>query len=262
MGLKFLKATRIVFVFVIGLALKVDAQESKKVKIRTDSLVQSDVWGGALSHIKSNLNKRFQDFKHNDIYVFAGMGLAKQNIDIGNYSNGFNYSLNDFQKNIYKPGFLGGIRFDGIYKEKHLYSFAFSLNKVSTGTNISNGIKISPFVGDFITIKPEDQFVFFNFASHYKKIVKITDTSKYKLYVVVGPSFDWRLSGQSLDNQVHHNYKQIQIKGDLGLEFDNKTYYTLFLHYYHSLTSITKQPINTSYNAFEMGIILKAKDLF
>ena len=39
-------------------------------------------------------------------------------------------------------------------------------------------------------------------------------------------------------------------------------YYTLFLHYHHSLTSITQSPIVTKFNAFELGIMLKAKDLF
>ena len=218
--------------------------------------------GDQIHHIKKSFNKVLDKLSQKDIYVFAGMGLAKQNIDPGSFNSGFNYPLADFQKDIFKPGYFAGFRIDGTHDKQYQYSVAFSLNRVSTGTKIVDGIKIGPFVGDFIAMKPEDQFLFFSISPHYKKLLHLTDTSKFKFYLVFGPSIDWRLSDQSLDNQINDNYNHFQLKADIGLEFDNKTYYTLFLHYKKGLTSITKSPINSSFNMFELGLMLKAKDIF
>jgi hypothetical protein len=52
------------------------------------------------------------------------------------------------------------------------------------------------------------------------------------------------------------------LKADIGLEFDNKSYYTLFLYYKQGINSITKSPISTNMNSLELGMKTKASDLF
>ncbi len=88
------------------------------------------------------------------------------------------------------------------------------------------------------------------------------DTTKFKFYFVAGPSLDVRMSGQSLDNQVRDNYSKLFLRAHLGLEFNNNDYYTLFFHYKQGLHSITKSPIQTGLNSFNMGMMIKASDLF
>ncbi len=110
--------------------------------------------------------------------------------------------------------------------------------------------------------KADDQFLNLSIAMHYKKLLAISDTSKYHFYFVLGPSLDTRLSAQSADNLVNNNYARFLLRGDLGFEFENKNFYTLFLHYKQGLTSFTKSPIKTNINSFELGMMIKAIDLF
>jgi uncharacterized protein len=45
-------------------------------------------------------------------------------------------------------------------------------------------------------------------------------------------------------------------------EFVNDDFYTIFFHYKQSLHSITKSPIQTGFNNFDLGMLIKASDLF
>ena len=101
-----------------------------------------------------------------------------------------------------------------------------------------------------------------NVAAHYKKLLPIGDRVRYQLYVVAGPSVDVNIGGTSIDNQVTDAYKKLFFKGDLGLEFYNRSNYNLFFHYHQSLSSITGSSITTNLSSFEMGMMVKAKDLF
>ena len=201
-------------------------------------------------------------FSKNEIYLFAGMNFSLQEVKADAFSSPFNYHFEDIQKNIYLPGFFGGFRFDGLYNKKDRYSIAFSLNKLSTGVNLRSSHTVSPFVGNFSAVKPDEQFFVFNLAPHYKKLIALTDTSKYKIYAVIGPSIDWRLSDQSLENRVDKHYKSFMLKADVGVEFDNRSYYTIFLHYHHSLSSFTNQPVDVRLHSFEIGAMIKTKDIF
>jgi len=205
-------------------------------------------------------NKLFVDFTDNNVMLMAGMNFAKQNIRANDYTSPFIYAVE--QKNVFKPGFFGGFRVDGKYKEKHPYAVAFSLNKYVAGANYKENKSVEPFIGGFSNFKAAEQSLSLNMTALYKKLIPISDTAKYQFYVVAGPSLDIRLSGQGIDNKVNNNYRKMFLRAQLGVEFENKDFYTLFFHYKQGLHSITKSPIQTGFNNFDLGMLIKASDLF
>ena len=176
-------------------------------------------------------------------------------------ASNFNYAISDINEDVYKTGYFGGIRLDGMFKKKHEYSLSFNLNKISTGANYTATSSLTPVVGSFSPFKAEDHFFIMSIAAHYKKLIPYGDLQKFKFYIVGGPSVDARLSKTSLDNQVTNAYKRIGIKGDLGLEFNNRSLYTMFFHYQYNIGSLTKSPIKNNINSFQLGIMVKATDL-
>jgi hypothetical protein len=204
----------------------------------------------------------FINFTDNNTYLLAGMSFSKQTIKTGDYAASFNYNLNDFNKNVFKPGYYAGFRVDGKYKQVHNYSFAMTLNKLATGTYYKEHSSLPLFIGSFSKFKADEQFFNLSIAAHYKKLLVLGDTAKYKFYIVAGPSIETRLSEQSADNLTKNNYQRFLLRGDLGAEFDNNGYYTLFLHYKQGISSFTKAPINTNINSIELGMMIKASDLF
>ena len=206
--------------------------------------------------------KTFINFTDNSTYLLAGINFSSQAITAAGYNSSFNYNISDNTMGGFKPGYFAGIRVDGLYKVKHNYSFQVSLNKLATTNNYNDAKSLAPFLGRFSNFKADDQFLNLNMAIHYKKLLAISDTSKYHFYFVLGPSLDSRLSKQSADNLVNNNYVRFLLRGDVGLEFENKNFYTLFLHYKQGLTSFTKSPIKTNLNSFELGMMIKANDLF
>jgi len=219
-----------------------------------------------IQQIKKNFNtswnKTFIDFTDNNTYLLAGIGLSKQTITAGGYSSSFNYNLSDINSNAFKPGYFAGFRVDGKYKEKHNYSFGMVLNNLVTGNNYKDSKSLAPFLGSFSNFKADERFLNLSIAAHYKNLLAISDTSKYKFYLVVGPSLDTRLSEQSADNLINNNYSRFLLRADVGFEFENKNFYTLFLHYKQGLTSFTKSPISANVNSLEIGMMFKASDLF
>jgi hypothetical protein len=207
-------------------------------------------------------NKTFINFTDNNTYLLAGMGLSRQVISTGAYNSSFNYNLSDINSNAFKPGYFAGFRVDGKYKEKHNYSFGVVLNNLVTGNNYNDSKSLAPFIGSFSNFKADDRFLNLSIAAHYKKLLVLSDTSKYKFFAVIGPSLDTRLSEQSADNLVNNNYARFLLRGDVGFEFEKQNFYTLFLHYKLGLTSFTKSPIKSNINSFELGMMIKASDLF
>ena len=195
------------------------------------------------------------------ISLLAGANFSKQTVDAGGYNSNFNYAISDINEDVYKTGYFGGIRLDGMFKKKHEYSLSFNLNKISTGANYTATSSLTPVVGSFSPFKAEDHFFIMSIAAHYKKLIPYGDLQKFKFYIVGGPSVDARLSKTSLDNQVTNAYKRIGIKGDLGLEFNNRSLYTMFFHYQYNIGSLTKSPIKNNINSFQLGIMVKATDL-
>lgn len=205
-------------------------------------------------------NNVFIDFTDNEVFLMAGMNFAKQNIRANDYNAPFVYAVE--QIDVYKPGFMAGFRIDGKFKEKHPYAVAFTLNKYSAGTNYKETKTLEPFIGGFSNFKAAEQLFSFNMTALYKKLIPITDSVKYKFYVVAGPSLDIRLSGQGLDNQVNNSYRKMFLRAQVGLEFDNKSYYTIFFHYKQGIHSVAKSPIQTGFNSFDLGMLIKVSDLF
>ena len=190
------------------------------------------------------------------------MGFSKQTISAGSYNSNFNYNLSDFNSNVFKPGYYLGFRVDGKYKEKHNYSFGMVLNNLVSGNYYKDSKSLSPFIGSFSNFRADDRFLNLSIAAHYKKLLTITDTSKYVFSLVIGPSLDTRLSEQSADNLVNNNYSRFLLRADIGVEFENKNFYTLFLHYKKGVTSFTKSPISSNITSLEIGMMIKASDLF
>jgi hypothetical protein len=133
---------------------------------------------------------------------------------------------------------------------------------MSTGTNYKESVALQPFLGSFSPFKADNVFWMLNTAVHYKTVLNISDTSKFKFRLVLGPSLDTRLSKSSEDNIANSNYHRFVLRGDIGLEFTNRTYYTFFLHYKQGLTSFTAAPINTTLNSIDFGMLVKASDFF
>jgi hypothetical protein len=210
----------------------------------------------------SSWNKTFVNFTDNNTYLLGGINFSNQVITAGEYNASFNYNISDNTAGGYKPGYFAGFRVDGLYHDKRNYSFQVSLNKIATANNYKDAKSLPPFLGSFSNFKADDQFLNLSMAMHYKKLLAISDTSRYLFYFVLGPSLDTRISGQSADNLVNKNYARFLLRGDVGFEFENKNFYTLFLHYKQGLTSFTKSPIKTNVNSFELGMMIKASDLF
>ena len=245
---------------------QINITDKKLSQKQQDKLYLKQPGTKATQKFKKNLNaswnKTFVNFTDNSTYLLAGMNFSNQGITAAGFNSSFNYNITDNSTSGYKPGYFAGFRVDGLYKDKKNYSFQVSLNKIATANNYKDAKSLTPFLGSFSNFKADDQFLNLSIAMHYKKLIAISDTSKFKFYFVLGPSLDTRLSKQSADNLVNNNYARFLLRGDLGFEFENKNFYTLFLHYKQGITSFTKSPIKTNVNSFELGMMIKASDLF
>ena len=204
----------------------------------------------------------FAKLVKNNLYLTAGMNFSKQTISINSYSSKFIYDLNNYNKNLYKPGYFIGFRYEGNAKQNQKMIYALSLEKVVAGSKYLDGINLPPFLKYFTPFKADDQIVIMSLASYYKQEFPFGEMNKYKLSLVLGPSMNIRLSEQSPDNLINKNYKHIYFSGDGGIEFNNPSFYTVFVHYKLALSSFTKTPIQTNMNSVEIGTIIKTSDLF
>ena len=206
--------------------------------------------------------KGFSHFIENQVSLLAGLNISKQDINVRDYSSKLNYQLADYQNNSFKTGYFIGFRIDGKPKLKDKYDLSLSFNKIIAGTNYQDDKSLRPFLGAFSKFKADDNFFMLNINAHYKKQILADIENKKKFYLVFGPSIDIRISGQSEDNQIQNNYKQLVPKVDIGLEFDNQSYYSIFIHYKQPLSSFTRNSINTQLNSIEIGTVFKVSDLF
>lgn len=209
-----------------------------------------------------SLKQFFPNSSSNTIFFSSGINFSKQNTSGFDYTIPFNYDLKNIQNDVYKPGYFVGARWERSFKNKHLYNIEIGLQRISSGTNYKTAVSLDPFIGDFVQHKADNQFFILNIGTNYKKLINSKNNEKHKFYALIGPTFDIRLSKQSLNNKVTNSYNKILLRANLGLEFDNNGYYTIFMHYKPSITSFTKQPITTSLNSFEFGMMLNANDIF
>lgn len=206
--------------------------------------------------------KLTSELKKKDFFVNAGINFSKQTINGMDNSLPFNYDVSKMNTDVYKPGYFIGARWERVFKGKHLYNIEMGLNKISSGTKYTMVTNLDPFIGEFVQHKADAQFFILNIGANYKKLLPIKNMDKFKLYVLAGPSLDFRLSNQSIHNKVTNSYKKILLRANFGVELDNNGYYTVFMHYKPSVSSFTKQPIHTTMNSFELGMMMNVNDIF
>jgi hypothetical protein len=214
-----------------------------------------------LRKIKKSLAKKFVNFVGNDVSLFGSLALSKQNINDNGVTAPINYVYNTVNNNTFNSGYSGGFRIDGIYKEKHRYALSFAVNRVAAGNHYKNKYSLSPFIEDFTHFKADNNFTTLSIAAHYKKLLPVNAMNKYKFYAVFGPSFDYKISSISKQNLINGAGNRSIINGDLGAEFDNKGYYVLYAHYKLGV-NMTSSSVPVQLNRFEIGMSIKAKDLF
>ena len=193
--------------------------------------------------------------------LFANMSLSKQVINDNGVGSQFNYPFAELNRNSFKPGYTVGGRYDGTIKGSNFYSISLSANRVNSGSKYKNSYAMSPVIGDFTHYKADNKMMTINAAVHFRKLLPISDVSKYKFFLVLGPSIDCRISGFGSDHVVYEKGKRILVNGDLGLEFDNRGYYVLFAHYRIG-ASLPKPVVPISLTRFELGMSIKTRDLF
>jgi hypothetical protein len=211
--------------------------------------------------IKQSLAKKFVNFVGNDVSLFGNLVLSKQSINDKGVTAPINYLYNTVNSNTFNSGYSGGFRIDGIYKEKHRYALSFAVNRISVGNNYKNKYSLSPFIDDFTHFKADNNFTTLSIAAHYKKLLPVNAMNKYKFYAVFGPSFDYKISHISNEQLINGAGNRAIINGDLGAEFDNKGYYVLYAHYKLGV-NMTSSSVPVQLNRFEIGMSIKAKDLF
>lgn len=211
--------------------------------------------------IKKSLAKTFVNFTNNDLSLYGSLNLSKQKINDNGITAPINYLYNSLNNNSYEAGLSGGFRMDGMFKEKHPYSFSFGINRITVGNNYQNIYSLAPFIDDFTHFKADNVFTTLSIAAHYKKLLPVNDMNKYKFYAVIGPSFDYKISSISEENLINGAGNRVFINLDLGTEFDNKGYYILFAHYKLG-NYISSATVPVQLNRFEIGMSIKTKDLF
>ena len=230
-------------------------------KKQQDSLYLLNPGQERIRKIKKSLAKKFVNFVGNDVSLFGNLVLSKQKINDNGVTAPINYLYNTVNSNTFNSGYSGGFRIDGIYKEKHRYALSFAVNRVAAGNNYKNKYSLSPFIDDFTHFKADNNFTTINVAAHYKKLLPVNAMNKYKFYAVFGPSFDYKISRISNEQLINGAGNRAIINGDLGAEFDNKGYYVLYAHYKLGV-NMTSSSVPVQLNRFEIGMSIKAKDLF
>ena len=193
--------------------------------------------------------------------LFGALTLNKQSVNDAGIYVPINYLYNSVNNNVFKPGYSGGFRYDGITKRNNNYALSFAINSVSAGTSYANKYTLAPFMEDFTHFKADNQFTTLSVAAHYKMLLPVSDMNRYKFYAVVGPSLDYKISTISADHLIKGAGNRAFLNGDLGAEFDNKGYYILYAHYKLG-GNLTKSTAPIQMNRFELGMSIKVKDLF
>jgi hypothetical protein len=193
--------------------------------------------------------------------MFGALTLNNQSVNDANITVPVNYLYNSVNNNIYKPGYSGGFRYDGVFNPRNKYSLSFAVNRVSTGSYYKNKYSLAPFMEDFTHFKADNQFTTVSFAMHYRMLLPINEMRNYKFYAIAGPSVDYKISTISDEHLISGAGNRAFLNGDLGAEFDNKGYYVLYAHYkLGNYLSSSTAPIQM--NRFELGMSIKVKDLF
>ena len=260
MQLAKLISTRI-FLFFIALVFSNSIFSQDLTTKQLDSAFLAHPFKDRVEAFKKSIAKKFINFQGNDLSLFGALSLNQQSVNDKAVTAPINYLYDDLNSNSFKPGYTGGFRIDGIYNEKHRYSLSLAINRVIAGSKYTNKYSLNPFIEDFTHYKADDQFTTLSIAAHYKKLLPINDMRKYKFYAVAGPSVDYKISTISKDHLINGADNRAFINADLGAEFDNKGYYVLYAHYKLG-TNLFSSTVPVQMNRFEIGMSIKAKDLF
>ena len=226
-----------------------------------DSLYLSHPFKDKMQRLKKSVAKNFVNFKGNELSLFGALSLNKQSINDKGITAPINYIYDAVNSNSFNSSYSGGFRWDGIYNEKHLYSFSFAINKIIAGSYYQNKYTLSPFVEDFTHFKADNKYTTLSMALHYRKLLPINDMQKHKFYVIAGPSFDYKISTISNENLINGAGSRFFVNGDIGAEFDNQSFYVLFAHYKFG-SQLINSTVPIQLNRFEIGVSIKASDLF
>jgi len=261
MNKRFVLFEKILICFSLLLLLVQGVNAQTLTKKQQDSAYLVNPSQERIRKIKKSFAKTFVNFVGNDVSLFGSLALSKQNINDNGVTAPINYLYNTVNSNTFNSGYSGGFRIDGIYKEKHRYSLSFAVNRIAAGNYYQNKHSLSPFIDDFTHFKADNNFTTISIAAHYKKLLPVNAMNKYKFYAVFGPSFDYKISSISKENLINGAGNRAIINGDLGAEFDNKDYYVLYAHYKLGV-NMTSSTVPVQLNRFEIGMSIKAKDLF
>ena len=252
---------QIFFLFLLAFLVFNTVNAQTLSKKQQDSLYLFNPGKERILKIKKSLTKTFINFTDNHISLIGSLVLSKQSINDNGVTAPINYLYNNLNTNNYDPGFNGGFRIDGIYNEKHRYTFSIGVNRITAGSNYKNIHNLSPFIEDFTHFKADNKFTTISLSAHYKKLLPVNAMNKYKFYAVFGPSFDYKISKISNEQLINGAGNRAFLNADLGAEFDNKGYYILYAHYKLG-KYLTSSTVPTQLNRFEIGMSIKTKDLF
>jgi len=261
MGLANTFSHRVLCIFLLAIFVGSTVHAQTLTKKQQDSAFLLHPGQERIRKIKKSLAKTFVNFTGNDLSLYGSLNLSKQKINDNGITAPINYLYNSLNNNSYEAGFSGGFRMDGMFKEKHPYSFSLGINRIAVGNNYQNIYSLAPFIDDFTHFKADNVFTTLNITAHYKKLLPVNDMNKYKFYAVIGPSFDYKISSISEENLINGAGNRAIINGDFGAEFDNKGYYVLFAHYKYGV-NIKSSSVPIQLNRFEIGMSIKTKDLF
>ena len=261
MGLANTFSYRVLCIFLLAFLVGSTVHAQTLTKKQQDSAFLLHPGQERIRKIKKLIAKSFVHFTGNEVSLYGSLDLTKQHINDNAISAPINYLYNNINDNSYNSGFSGGLRIDGIYKEKHGYSLSFGLNRITTGNYYEFKHALAPFIDDFTHFKADNVFTTINIVAHYKKLLPVNDMNKYKFYAIFGPSFDYKISRISNENLINGGGNRAIINGDVGAEFNNKGYYVLFANYKLG-ANITRSSVPVQLNRFEIGMSIKTKDLF
>lgn len=195
----------------------------------------------------------------NEFSLYGNIDFSKQIILNNNYNSPFIYSFDKINNNAFKPGFSVGFRIDA-KNQVHNYIYGLSFTKFSTGEVYDKKINLTPFLGEFVNYKANVNFTTANIFLHRKYLLPIMGRDKYRFYFIIGASANFVISKPAINSSFNNNVISF-INGDMGVEFDNNSYYNLFFHY-KTGSNFINQKLPITINSFQIGMSLKWKDLF
>ena len=171
---------QIFFLFLLAFLVFNTVNAQTLTKKQQDSLYLFNPGKERILKIKKSFAKTFINFTDNHISLIGSLVLSKQSINDNGVTAPINYLYNNLNTNNYDPGFNGGFRIDGIYNEKHRYTFSLGVNRITAGSNYKNMHNLTPFIEDFTHFKADNKFTTISLSAHYKKLLPVNAMNKYK----------------------------------------------------------------------------------